>query len=65
MSALGWKFEFAAQKSNGSYAHLATFTKLEAFAAQMSLPNGLICLVVSGQFWEELAEELSPDGNDT
>jgi len=30
----------------------------------LTTPNGLTCLVASGQSWEELAEALPPDGDD-
>jgi hypothetical protein len=30
----------------------------------VTTPNGLTCLVASGQSWEELAETLPPKGND-
>ncbi|WP_240931868.1 hypothetical protein [Parasedimentitalea denitrificans] len=30
----------------------------------VTTPNGLTCLVASGQSWEELAEALPPQGND-
>jgi len=30
----------------------------------VTTPNGMTCLVASGQSWEELAEELPPEGND-
>ena len=31
----------------------------------VTTPNGLTCLVASGQSWEELAEALPPQGDDT
>ena len=45
---------------------------IETFASQdtgtwtitVTTPNGLTCLVASGQSWEELAEALPPRGND-
>jgi hypothetical protein len=30
----------------------------------VTTPNGLTCLVASGQSWEELSEALPPQGND-
>ena len=46
---------------------IETFASRETgtWTITVTAPNGLTCLVASGQSWEELSEALPPGGNDT
>lgn len=46
---------------------IETFASIDTgtWTITVTTPNGLTCLVVSGQSWEELAEALPPGGDDT
>lgn len=51
--------------SNNAVVEVFASSETGTWTITVTLPDGLTCLVASGQSFETLAEALPPDGNDT